>query len=197
MTGVIGLSLIPVSKPMRLEAGLEEARVLPQPIDQLRLLDEHVERGDAGGRDRGRVRRGEQEGPGAMVQKVDEVPASGDVAAEGADRLRERAHLHVHTPVHAEVIDGAAAVLPEHAARVRIVHHHDAAELFGQIAQGGQRTEVAIHAEDAVRDQELALGGRQLLQDRAGRVDVLVREDLDRGAAQAAAIDDARVIQRV
>ena len=35
------------------------------------------------------------------------------------------------------------------------------------------------------------------LQDLARRIDVLVREDLDRGAAEAAAVDDARVVQLV
>ena len=37
MTGVIGVSEMPVSKPSALEPGLEEARVLPQPLDPLRL----------------------------------------------------------------------------------------------------------------------------------------------------------------
>ena len=63
----------------------------------------------------------------------------GDVAAEDADRLRQRADLHVHAAVHAEVIDRPAAVRAEHAARVRVVHHHDAAEFLGQRAQVGQR----------------------------------------------------------
>jgi hypothetical protein len=35
------------------------------------------------------------------------------------------------------MIDGAAAVLPEHAARVRIVDHHDAAEFLGQAHNSG------------------------------------------------------------
>ena len=100
--------------------------------------------------------------------------------------------------MHAEVIDRAAPVLPEHAARVRVVHHHDAAELLGERRTApGSGAEVAVHAEDAVGDEQLALRGRQLLQDRARRVDVLVRKHLDRGAAQAAAVDDARVVQLV
>ena len=65
------------------------------------------------------------------------------------------------------------------------------------VAQLRQRPEVAVHAEDAVGDQQLALAGRQLRDDLARGVDVLVREDLDRRAAQAAAVDDAGVIQLV
>ena len=61
----------------------------------------------------------------------------------------------------------------------------------------GQRTEVAVHREHAVGDQDLALRGRQLLEDLARGVDVLVRKHLDRRAAQPAAVDDARVIQLI
>ena len=79
--------------------------------------------------------------------------------------------------VHAEMIDGAAPVLSEHAARMRIVDHHDAAGLFGQFAELGQRAEVALHAEDAVGDEQLALPGRQA-DDLARRVDVLEEKTL-------------------
>ena len=114
-------------------------------------------RRDAGGRDRRRMRRREQERPRAVIEELDERPAAGDVAAERADRLRQRADLDVDAAVHAEVIDRAAAVRAEHAARMRIVDHHDAAELLGERAQLRQRAEIAVHAEDAVGDEQLAL----------------------------------------
>ena len=132
MTGVIGLSLMPVLKPERRESRLEEARVLPEPIDDLRLLEQHVDRGNARGGDRRRMRRREEERPRAMVQEVDERTAAGDVAAERADRLRQRADLDVDAAVHAEVIDRAAAVAAEHAAGMRVVHHHDRAVFLGE-----------------------------------------------------------------
>ena len=197
MTGVIGLSLSPVLKPERLQSGLEEPRVLPQPLDDLRLLLEHVERRDARGGDGRRMRRREQKRPRAVIEELDQRAAAGDVAAERADRLRQRADLDVHAAVHAEVIDGAAAVPPEHAAGVRIVHHHDAAEFLGEVAQRRQRAEVAVHAEHAVGDEQLALRRRQLRDDAPRGGDVLVRKHLDRRAAQTAAVDDAGVIQLV
>ena len=61
-----------------------------------------------------------------------------------------------------------------------------------------QRAEVAVHAEHAVGDEERRAGAAGSdLQDLARRVDVLVRKHLDRRAAQAAAVDDARVVQLV
>ena len=122
-----------------LEAGLEEARVVPQPLDPLRLGLEDVERREARGGHRRRMRGREQERPGAVVEELDQVARAGHVAAEHADRLRQRADLDVDAAVTAEVIDGAAAVLAKHAARMRIVDHHDRAELFGERAQLRQR----------------------------------------------------------
>ena len=118
-------------------------------------------------------------------------PVARDVAAERAHGLRQRAHLDVDAPVHLEVVHRAAPVPAEHAARMRVVHHHDAAGLFGQVAQRRQRPDIAVHAEDAVGDEQLALRRRQVLDDLARRVHVLVRKDLDGGAAQAAAFPAA------
>ena len=74
-----------------------------------------------------------------MLEELDQRAAARDVAAQDTDRLRQRADLNVDAPVHAEMIDGATAVPAEHAARVRVVHHHDAVELLGQVAQAGKR----------------------------------------------------------
>ena len=103
------------------------------------------------------MRRREQERPRAVAEELDQVLRSRDVAAERADGLRQRADLHVDAAVHAEVIDRAAAVLAEHPARVRVVHHHDRAEFLGERAEVGQRPEIAVHAEYAVGDEQLAL----------------------------------------
>ena len=115
-----------------LEFALEVAGVRPQPLDALRLLLQNVEGGDAGGRDRRRMRGGEEKRPGAVVEVVDQVAAAADVAAQRADGFRERAHLHVHLAVHAKMIDRPAAVAAQHARGVGVVDHHDGAVLFGQ-----------------------------------------------------------------
>ena len=61
----------------------------------------------------------------------------------------------------------------------------------------GSGTQIAVHAEHAVRDEQLALGCRQRTEYLARGVHVLVREHLDCRPAQAASVDDARVIQLV
>ena len=108
-----------------------------------------------------RVRRREQEGPGAVLQELDQVAVARHVAAQGADRLRQRPDLDVDAPVHAEVIDRAASIRAEHAARVRVVDHHDAAGFFRHVAERRERAEVAVHAEYAVGDEQLAAARRE------------------------------------
>ena len=157
ITGVIGLSLRPVSKPSVFRPAWKK-RVLSHSRSMIcgSSSSSSMAARQVGG-DRRRMRGREQERPGAVVQEVDQRAAAGDVAAERADRLRQRADLDVDAAVHAEMIDGAAAVAAEHAAGVRVVDHHDAAVFLGQRAQRRQRPEVAVHAEDAVGDQQLAL----------------------------------------
>ena len=65
------------------------------------------------------------------------------------------------------------------------------------VAQLGKRAEVAVHAEDAVGDEQRSLRAGQRRDDLSRGIDVTVRKDLDRRATQACAIDDARVVQFV
>ncbi len=56
-----------------LEARFEELGVGPESFDELGLLVEDFEGGQAGGGHRWRVRRGKEERPGAVVKEVDSV----------------------------------------------------------------------------------------------------------------------------
>ena len=69
--------------------------------------------------------------------------------------------------------------------------------LFRELAERWQRTEIAVHAEHAVSDEQAPLRCRQIIDDPARGVDILVRKHLDGRAAETAAVDDARVIQFV
>jgi len=64
--------------------------------------------------------------------------------------------LNVDPAVHVEVIDGAPAIPAEHAARMRVVDHHDAAEFLRDGAEVVQRAQIAVHAEDGFGDDRSA-----------------------------------------
>ena len=137
---------------------LEVAGVRPETLDALGFLFEDGEGGDAGGRDRWRVRGGEEEGAGAVVEVVDEVAAATDVAAKGSDGLGEGAYLHIDTGSALEVIDRATAVASENTAGMGVIDHHDGSVLVGEVAELVYRADVAVHGEDAIGDEELAAG---------------------------------------
>ena len=141
---------------------------------------------------------GEEEGAGAVVEEVDEVPAAADVAAEGADGFREGAYLDVDFVGCVEVVYGAAAVSAQDAGGVGVVDHHDGAVLFAEVGELVYGADVAVHGEDAVGDDELAAGFvLDLFEEFFGVGYVFVAEDLDFGFGKARAVDDGGVVELV
>src|ERR1043165_3237517 len=98
------------------------------------------------------MRGGEQEWAGAVIEEIDNVACGANVAAENADGFGKCAHLDIHAAVQVEVVHSAAAVASQHAGGVRIVNHHDAAVLLGELHQLRQGSDIAFHGEDAVSD---------------------------------------------
>ena len=187
-------------KPKPLQLPLEEFRVRPQLLDQLfaRLRIEQRKRRLTRRRNRRWMRGRKQEWTPTVIQKLDQVASAGDIPANRTDRLRERTHLHVHAPVHAEVVHRAAPAFAQHAGGVGVVHHHDAAVLVGQVAEGGEVADVAVHRKHAVGYQQLPPGMiRNLFQDFFGVVHVAVAEDLPLCFREPPAVNDAGMVQLV
>ena len=113
------------------------------------------------------------------MKELDERPAAGDVAAQRTHCLGQRADLDIDAAMQPEMIDCPASIPAEDTARVCIIHHHDAAVLFGERAQLRKRAEIAVHAEYAVGDQQLARSRRKVAQNGPRRVGVAMREYLD------------------
>ena len=121
-----------------------------------------------------------------------------DEAPEHADRLRERPDLDVDAPVQPEVIHRAGATRAEHAGGVRVVDHHDGVAPLGDVHEVGERRDVGVHREDAVRDQELAAARlRRFRQEPLGIGGIPVLEHLDLRFRQTGSVDDRRVVQTV
>jgi hypothetical protein len=134
----------------------------------------------------------------ATTEELDQLARTADVASERADGFAERADLDVHAAMAAEMIDGAAAAAAEDAGGVGVVHHHDAVEFLGEVAELGQRGDVAFHGKDAVGDQELLAGPvLSFCEDALAVGEVLVLEDLDGALRKAAAVNDGGVVQLV
>src|SRR5262249_3703638 len=92
-----------------------ELRVGPQFLDELftRIGIEQVKRRSACGRHGRRVRSGEKEWPGAMVQKVDQIFRTAHIAANRSDGFAESAHLDIHSPVNAAMVNRSTPAIAE------------------------------------------------------------------------------------
>ena len=113
----------------------------------------------------GVVGAGEEEGPRLLAHVVDDHLLARDHAAHHAERLAQRADLHVEHAVQPEVVHDAAPAAAQHAFAVRVVHHRQHAVAVGHLGQLVQRRDVAVHAEDAVGDQQAAAVVGQVLLD--------------------------------
>src|SRR5579862_394796 len=190
---------------LELEAALfqlafEEFCIGPEFLDQLFAggrIQQRKRRPACRGGGRG-MRSGKQKGPSAQIKKIDQVARPTNVAAHDADGFAQRTDLNVHATVAIEMVHSAAAAAAEHAAGVRVVHHHDAVVFFGQVAQLRQRGDVAIHRKDAVGNDELLAGEAGVfLQDTVAVFYVLVLKHFDGGAGQTRSINDGGMIQFV
>ena len=80
------------------------------------------------------------------------------------------------------MIDGATAVATEDARGVSVVNHHDGSVFLGQFGELVDGTDVAVHGEDAVGDEELLAGlVLDLLEELLSVGDVFVAEYFDLG----------------
>ena len=87
---------------------------------------------------------------------------------------------------------------------MRVVDHDRRLVAIRDVADAGQRRDVAVHREDAVRDDEdravrpvRAAAGARVAQHLLEAVDVAMRKDGPRRLGQANAVDDRRVIELV
>ncbi len=99
------------------------------------------------------------------MDKLDDRARRAQIAAVGAERLRERAHLQRDACL---LRARRAVAVGEHAQPMGVVRHQPGVVLLRKLAQGLERRDVAVHGENAVgRDQHVpvaqALLEKQLL----------------------------------
>ena len=162
----------------------------------LRLVAHDVEGREGRARGGRRQRRGEHEAPVARAQVVAEVAVAGDVAALGAERLGEGPHHHRHPPRQAEVLERPGAVGAEHPGGVGLVDHQHAAVALGDLDDGRQGREVAVH-EKTVSVTIRRRRPRRAAHRRLQGVGVGVRVAHHLGPRQPAAVDEAGVVELV
>ena len=189
--------VVPHLQSTRPEARPQSPVVAPQGGHALGLALDQVDRGHRrGGAGRGQG-GGEDERPGDMLEQRRQFGHAGDESAHRGDALRQRTHLDVHSPPQSEVALDAASVISQHAQRMGFVDHQPGAVAPGDLNQRREIDDVAVHAEDGIRDHERArpLGGLgQRAVDGSG---VVVRDPDQFGAGEQASVHNAGVVELV
>ncbi len=177
----------------RLDAGGAILVALALPVRGLEVAD----RGRCGRTDRGRQRRREDEARSVGADRVDDLGIAGDVAAEAAEGLGERAFQHVDAMHDAVALGNTAAARTVHADRMDLVDIGHGAVFLGEIADLCERGYVAVHRIQALAGDQLGPLGTRRDQKFFQMRHVVVAENLPLAAGLAHAFDHRIVVQRI
>ena len=133
-----------------------------------------------------------------MAEQFDNFFTACGVAAAGAAKgFAKGAGDDIDAALHATVLGRATASLAEETRSMGVVDHDEGVIFVGQLADGFQVGDFAVHGEDAIGGDKLEtlLGGVLELFFQVGHVVVSVTEA--GGFAEADAVDDTGVIQFV
>ena len=175
------------------EALHHEARIVPKALDVLGLLLHDFERGHRGHDVRGGQGGGKDEGPGGVLDPVDDVLVARDEAAERGKALREGAHRYVDI-IQLVEMDRRAAAAAEDTDGVCIVHVQPRAVFAAKWAELGQVDDIASHGEDSVHHDEDAAFLGDFLENALELIEVAVDEALHLAVAELAAIHDRGMV---
>ena len=132
-----------------------------------------------------------------MAQVVDHVFFTGHITAYRGDGFAERAHLDIDGANHVEVFFDTATGFAEHAHGVGLIHHQPSIVFLAKLDHIGQVDDVAVHAEDGIRDDELRNIGGGLLETLFKVCHVVMFETAEKRARHHTTIHNAGVVELV
>ncbi len=139
----------------------------------------HVaDRGERPGHDHRRQGGGEDEARGGGADEVDHLGTPGDVAAMRAEALGERPLDDIDPVRHAVALGHARPLRSVEAHRVHLVEIGERAVFLGEIADGADRGDVAIHRIDALEGDQLGRLGRGGGEQRFEMGEIVVAENV-------------------
>ena len=192
--GGLGMPNVESSCP---EALVGTAGKVPEMIQALGLRLHDVE-GRADGCHICRRHAGaEYQGTGIMFEIIDYGVVARDESSQGTEGFGEGSHYEVGLVGKPEMVRSSAALLAENPKSVGIVHHNGGIVLFAEFHYSRQVGQVSLHRVNPVHDYQLGgfhgHGAELLLQ----RPHIVVLEFEDLAETQAAAVDDAGVVEGI
>ncbi len=174
----------------------EYGGIRPQALHPLGAFGEQLQSRRCSRHRRGRRSGREDERAGGVDQEVGQLPRAADVGAVAAERLAQGPDDQVDLARQAAGGHRAPAPGPETAGGVGLIDHQPAAMAPRQGRQLPQRRDVPVHGEDAVGDDQCT-PARRAAHSPFEVVGVTMPVDEGLGAGEAAAVDDAGVVELV
>src|SRR6185437_2457208 len=176
----------------------EVTRILEELRAQLWSVFEEIENAHADACHDWRNAVREQIRTRALAQPLDNFLAPGGKSATPtAERFAQSACDDVYSLRNAAMLGRTAARRTHKAGRMRVIDHHQCVIALGQVADAPEVRNGTDHREDAVGRNQPGTGARSLLQAVLELLHVVVGVAVALRFAEADAVDDAGVIQRI
>ncbi len=138
---------------------------------------------------------GEEKGPCAVEEKIDEVAIPGKETSGDAKGLAQGAKLDLDPTVQALVSNSSTTGGPKDAGGVGFIDQKPRSEAVFQISQGTERCPVTVHRKEALRDEKDAGGWRVSasdgLEEDGGFGRIIVGENAEGGSRQPGGVKEA------
>ena len=179
------------------EAALQGRRAFLVAHAQLGMGRDVADAGQCCAGDGRRQRGREDEARTAGADEIDRGGARGDVAADHAERLGERALDDIDLVERSVALGHAGAALAVHADRMHLVEVGEGAVAMREVADLADRRDVAVHRIDRFEGDDLGRRGIGRRQELLEMAEVVVPEDLAHRTGMADAGDHRGVIEGV
>ena len=148
MIGTIGCMPGLIVRPRSVSAARKIFCVFLKLVAQFGRGAEKLERFQGSSNNRWRDGVGKQIRPRTLPKKIDNLLSpAGEAAAGAAERFAKRAGDDVDPAHHAAIFVRAASGFADKTGSVRIVDHHQRVVLFGEVANGREIRNRAVHRE--------------------------------------------------
>ena len=171
--------------------------VVPESLLALGFGAHDVERGEDGSGVGGSHGSGEDIGAHVVLHPVDCLGVGSDEAADGGERLGEGAHDDIDVGELTEVVADAATLASEDAEAVSLIDHQGGVVFVAELDHLIDLSDIALHREDAVGDDEFAVVGVVLLEETLEVFEVEMLVFVVGGEGYLLALHDGSVVTLV
>src|ERR1700733_6404189 len=133
-----------------------------------------------------------------MLQKNSKLFRTGNESSRGGNCLGQRTRPDADlTGCNTEVFSHAAAMGSQPSCGMRVIYQQEAAEFLLDLDDLRQKANVAVHGENAIGNNECAVGRRPVLDLLLERLHIVVQEALQLDSGKSTGVCQASMTERI